>query len=141
MSPEIAEKMKSSIRRHEGFRKLPYTDTTGNLTIGYGRNLSSVGISQSEAEILLSDDITNATMELYKFLPLSRDLDDVRKAVLIEFTFNLGIAKVMQFRGMIKALTDKNYVNAAQHMRDSLWAKQVGNRAQDMAHSMETGIL
>jgi len=141
MSPEIADKLRNSIKKHEGFRQYLYTDSTGNASIGYGRNLHAVGISITEADILLGDDITNATMELYRFLPLAQDLDDVRKAVLIEFTFNIGIEKVLQFRAMIKALEEKDYKAAAAAMLDSEWAKQVHSRANDMSYSMETGIL
>ena len=39
------------LKEHEGRRLKPYTDTVGKLTIGYGRNLTDVGISDEEARI------------------------------------------------------------------------------------------
>ena len=41
------------IKEDEGCRLKPYTDTTGHITIGYGRNLSACGISKEEAEFFL----------------------------------------------------------------------------------------
>jgi lysozyme len=43
------------LKRHEGFSSTIYTDTTGHLSIGYGRNLSSIGISVEEALYLLGN--------------------------------------------------------------------------------------
>ena len=47
--------------------------------------------------------------------------------------FNLGINKLSQFHGMISALEAKNYTLAAQEALNSLWAKQVGDRAKQIA--------
>ena len=51
------------IAKHEGLRLKPYKDSVGKLTIGYGRNLDDVGISQEEAEILFSADVAQARKE------------------------------------------------------------------------------
>ena len=40
--------------RHEGLRLKPYRDTAGKLTIGVGRNLDDVGVSEAEAFALLN---------------------------------------------------------------------------------------
>ena len=42
---------------HEGLRLKPYKCTSGALTIGYGRNLDARGITEAEAEMMLSHDI------------------------------------------------------------------------------------
>ena len=49
--------LKAQLTRHEGLRLKPYRDTLGHLTIGVGRNLSEVGISEAEAIALLDADI------------------------------------------------------------------------------------
>ena len=141
MNPAILEKLKASIKKHEGFKQFPYHDTKNKITIGYGHNLSDVGLKESECDLLLSNDIFTATYELYHFIPWAQNLDDVRKAVMIEMTFNIGIEKVLQFRKLLDALQNKDYQQAAKEMLDSEWAKEVGNRAHDMAYSMESGIL
>ena len=141
MDSQIALKLRASIKRHEGLKKFPYRDSVGKLTIGYGRNISDVGISETEADIMLNDDIVNATADLYRHYPWTQDLDDVRKAVLIEMSFNLGIGGLMEFRNMLQHVQCGDYEIAAKDMLASDWAKQVGNRAHDLAFSMEKGIL
>jgi GH24 family phage-related lysozyme (muramidase) len=51
----ISDHLIQRIKIEEGFRRFPYFDIEGNITIGYGRNLRSVGISEEEAEILQGD--------------------------------------------------------------------------------------
>ena len=45
------------LKRHEGIKLTPYKCTSDKLTIGVGRNLEDVGISEQEAEMLLQNDI------------------------------------------------------------------------------------
>ena len=40
---------------------------------------------------------------------------------------------------MIKALEEGDYKRASQEMLDSRWARQVGQRAEDLARMMEEG--
>jgi len=42
---------------------------------------------------------------------------------------------------MIAAIQAKDYHRAAEEMRSSLWAKEVGKRAEHLAMIMETGNL
>ena len=53
MSDHMLQDLIEDLKRDEGFRSHPYRDTVGKLTIGYGRNLDDVGISEREAEQLL----------------------------------------------------------------------------------------
>lgn len=77
--------------------------------------------------------------DLDRTLPWWRGLDEVRKAILINMCFNLGLPRLMTFRKMLKALEDRNYELAAKEMLDSKWAKQVGNRAIELSEMMRTG--
>src|SRR3972149_7178326 len=83
--------LKSMLMRDEGLRLKPYTDSTGHLTIGFGRNLSQVGISLAEAEALLDHDIARTMADVQAALPWTVGLDDVRRSILINMAFNLGI--------------------------------------------------
>jgi lysozyme len=51
---ELITAFLSQLKRHEGFSSVIYIDITNHLSIGYGRNLSSVGISKEEAELITS---------------------------------------------------------------------------------------
>jgi lysozyme len=48
------------IKRDEGIRLKLYIDTVDKATIGCGRNLTDVGISQDEVFLLLYNDVTRA---------------------------------------------------------------------------------
>ena len=45
-------------------RLTPYRDTVGKLTIGVGRNLDDVGITDAEARFLLENDIARTVADL-----------------------------------------------------------------------------
>lgn len=128
------------VAAHEGFQSKPYTDTTGHLTIGYGRNLDEVGITQAEAETLLKNDLNNARLQCFAmFAGIFQDLSGNRQDVLIEMMFNLGWRKLKGFQKMRLALERKDFDMAAVEMLNSLWAKQVGQRALDLAELMRKG--
>lgn len=142
MDQVIAEKLKASIKRHEGLKKRAYVDTKGNITIGYGVNISSCDLSDSECELLLNNRILTATYELYRFVPWIQSLDDVRKAVMIELTYNIGIEDVLLFRKLLEALKEQNFAQAREELLNSKWANDVGiNRSHDMGHALESGVL
>lgn len=119
----------------EGYRQFPYKCTQGFLTVGYGRNLETVGITPEEAIYLLKNDIARTTKELRKF-SFWTNLDATRQAVLINMGFNLGINGLLKFHDMIMSLTRGNYSAAADAMKDSLWYKQVGERAERLCQLM-----
>lgn len=127
------------IKSHEGLRLKPYKDTEGILTIGYGRNLEDVGITEKEAEILLQNDIVRAEHDLIKVMPDVKKMNVVRYYVLVDMMFNLGFNGFNGFKRMIKAIKEKDYQKAADEMLDSKWAGQVKGRATELAEMMKTG--
>ncbi len=127
------------IIRHEGLRLKPYRCTSGKLTIGIGRNLEDNGISEAEAMLLLENDLKRVVHELTSNLPFYGNLEHERRHVLIDMGFNLGISRLLQFKKMLKALEAGNYSEAAKEMLNSKWAKQVGDRATELADVMRSG--
>lgn len=127
------------LKRDEGLLLKPYKDSVGKLTIGYGRNLNDVGVSAAEAEAMLASDVETATAHLHAYLPWTDSLDEVRRAVLVNMTFNMGIFSLVSFHSTLACLRVADYAAAAKQMLLSLWAKQVGDRAQRLAQQMETG--
>jgi len=127
------------LKRHEGIKLTPYKCTSDKLTIGVGRNLEDVGISEAEAEILLQNDIQRAVTQLKERYPWTLELDEVRLAALINFTFNVGIGTVSKFVNAMALLKAKNYDMAADEFLQSRWAEQVGQRAVDVTEQIRTG--
>ena len=127
------------LKRHEGLKLKPYKCTADKLTIGVGRNLEDVGISEEEAEMLLQNDIQRATVQIQREFPWTTELDEVRFAALINFTLNVGIGTVGKFVNAMALLRDGNYDMAADEFLNSRWAKQVGQRAIDVTDQIRTG--
>jgi len=141
MRPESRQKLKSLLTLHESYRQFPYTDTTGHLTIGIGRNLSDRGISAQEAYYLLDEDIQYFTDKLNHFLPFFHGLSENRQIALIDMCFNVGIQGFLNFRKAIVALEAWDYERAAKEILDSRWADQVGERARKIADIVKTDEL
>jgi len=126
----------------EGIKLKPYRDIVGNLTIGVGRNLYDVGITEDEALYLLNNDIKKAKEDVKKvFGEVYYELDPVRQSVLIDMMFNLGLPRFLTFKNFIKAVKEKNFLKASQEMLDSRWAKQVKKRAERLSYIMRTGKI
>ena len=117
----------------------PYKCTSDKLTIGIGRNLEDVGISEKEAEMLLQNDVQQVTAQLKEKFPWVLQLDEVRFAALINFTFNVGIGTASKFVNAMALLKAGNYGTAADEFLDSRWAKQVGQRAIEVTEQIRTG--
>ena len=132
-------KLIEQLKRHEGLRLTPYKCTADKWTIGVGRNLEDVGISEQEAEMLLQNDIQRVSSQLTQTFPWTLELDEVRLAALINFTFNVGIGTVSKFKNAMALLKAKNYDMAADEFLNSRWAKQVGNRAIEVTEQIRTG--
>ncbi len=127
------------LKRHEGMELKPYKCTSDKLTIGIGRNLEDVGISEKEAEMLLQNDVQQVTAQLKEKFPWVLQLDEVRFAALINFTFNVGIGTASKFVNAMALLKAGNYDMAADEFLDSRWAKQVGQRALEVTEQIRTG--
>ena len=126
------------VKRHEGLRLKPYLCTADKLTIGYGRNLEDMGISEDEATYLLQTDIDRCYSELSVFTWF-HELDQVRQEALVSMLFNLGLPRFLSFKKMIARLIDKEYSQAAEEIINSLYARQVGERANELAYMIERG--
>lgn len=131
------------IRLHEGLRLKPYRDTGDppRQTIGYGRNLTDSGITFEEAEYLLAHDLARAEQALDDALPWARHLDAVRRAVLVDMAYNLGIGGLLKFSRTLAAIEAGDYPRAAGMMLQSKWAAQVKGRARRLAAMMATGTV
>lgn len=132
-------KMIRQLRLHEGERLTPYRCTAGKLTIGVGRNLEDRGITAEESAYLLNNDIDREWKALITSLPWVTGLNDVRQRVLLDMSFNLGIAGLLKFKNTLATIQRGDYSKAADMMLDSLWARQVKGRATRLSQMMRTG--
>ena len=145
------ERLAEQIIEHEGVRLAVYDDATGepiskgytlkgHPTIGVGRLLTSDrGISREEAMSLLTHDLmwVAEKAESYGFW---HRLDSARQMVVMNMIFNMG-NRFDQFKKMIAAIENGDYVEASVQMLDSNWARQVKGRSKVLAEQMRTGII
>ncbi len=140
------------IQWHEGRRLVAYDDATGKSigpgstleghpTIGIGRALDVRGISDDEAEALFAADVAETSTALSRELAWVLELDPVRRAVLVDMAFNLGLRGVLSFRRALAALKAGDCETCAVEMLDSRWAEQVGRRATRDAWIMRAGVF
>lgn len=135
------DQIKSQLIRHEALRLKPYRDSVGKLTIGVGRNLDDVGLTEAEAMTLLDNDIRRTESDLSEHLDWWLRLDEARRVVLANMCFNLGITRLLGFRRFLLALQEGEYQQAADEMKNSLWYRQVKGRGVELEKIMRTGEL
>lgn len=132
-------RLKERLVISEDKRNKVYKDSLGIETIGVGRNLRDVGLSDDEVMYLLDNDIKRVIVDLDKRLPWWREMDEVRQSVVADMAFNMGINKLLTFVNTLRKMKDKDYNGAADGMLQSLWARQVKGRAVELARMMRSG--
>jgi lysozyme len=134
-------KLVEQLRRHEGVRTHAYKCTADMITVGVGRNIDEnggIGLSDDEIDYLLSNDIKRCQAELLAFSWFV-DLDPVRQDAMTNLLFNLGMTRLLGFKNALSAMERSEFVTAADEFMDSRWAKQVGNRADEVCEMIRTG--
>jgi len=131
--------LEAELRRDEGVRLKPYTDSVGKLTIGIGRNLTDVGISNPEASYLLVNDVASAEAQLNAHLSWWGTMSDARQRALLNMCFNMGWPKLSKFTTTIGHLQAGRYTAASATVLQSLWAQQVGVRADRISGMFRNG--
>lgn len=133
--------LKEMLIRHEGMRAHPYKCSAGKLTIGVGRNIEENGISHAEAMFMLQNDIRRCTKEAQTSIPEFDTFSPIRRMVIIDMIFNMGLPRFMKFNRLLSALAKRDWDWAANEMLDSDWAKQVHGRATELALMMRSDRL
>jgi lysozyme len=143
------QRLRDQLKKHEGVRQFVYDDVTGKPideacfvrgkpTIAVGRNLADRGLSEDEIEYLLDNDINDCIAEAQKFRWFEA-LDPVRQAAVTELLFNLGLTRLSGFKKFLNFMNEHRYAHAAGELKDSLWHRQVGSRAETLEKQILTG--
>lgn len=136
------KKMIEELRRDEGVVPYAYQDHLGYWTIGVGRLIDKRKggkLRDDEIDYLLNNDIEECMADLDKYLPWWRKMTEARQRVLVNMRFNLGLTGLLGFKNTLAAMEKGDYSKASEGMLDSLWARQVGNRAKRLASMMKDG--
>lgn len=98
--------------------------------IEYTRSLRKL-----ETHILEEDAKLSRVLSWYATAPF------VVKTVLINMSFNMGIAGLLGFRNTLAYMKAGEWSKAAANMRRSLWYRQVPKRAEYLARRIETQTI
>jgi len=126
------------LKRQEGLRLHPYDDN-GDQSIGYGRNLTSLGLTEQECEMLLDNDIERIENEVRARYDYFDDLSPERAAAVLSLAYNLGATRHAKFINHHSAMAAQNWTAAAANIYpNSLYAEQVPTRAKEIAEIILT---
>ena len=142
-------KLKEQLIKDEGVVYAVYLDHLGNPTLGVGHLITeddpefglSVGTPVFKARVwkLLRKDIDQAINDSKTFYGASEFdswPEEVRQ-IVVNMMFNMGINRMRGFVNFRAALERGDWKDAAKEGRDSLWYRQVTNRAERLMQRME----
>jgi lysozyme len=137
------KEFRDMIIRHEGMRTKPYKDSRGLPTIGIGHLIKpgedfSNGLTTDQVYQLFNNDLGHH-LNMAKQYPAWGSMDPVRKAAIADMTFNMGMFWKNSWKTLTKQMVAKDYSAAADNIRHTPYAQQVGNRALEVANMIETG--
>ena len=97
-------------------------------------------LPQPEADYLRDNRILAAveTAQAQPWWPMVQDCDP-RARAFIEILFNMGLAKFNEFTKAITAALQSDWQTCTAELLDSLWAHQVGARAETLASMVQSG--
>lgn len=135
------------LKRDEGLRLAAYPDPLSHgppWTIGYGHTGPDVheGLvwTEDQADAALQADVDKATNGLDEYLPWWRTLDDIRQDCLVNMAFNMGAVGLAGFHTFLGLVRSGDFAAAADDLQGTLWARQVGGRAERVVQEIRTGV-
>jgi lysozyme len=138
----------SMIKGHEGVRLEPYQDSLGLWTVGVGHLIGDgktlpaewkgKKLTMQEVDDLFAQDFAHHK-EMAKKVPGWDLANETGQAALIDLTFNMGGAWYKKFPAAAKALASGDFSKAADELTDSLWYKQVKDRAKTIVSMVRGG--
>jgi len=141
------------IKQHEGVRPHVYLDSKGIPTVGIGFNLlrpdaksmiSNLGLdydkvlsgtqdlSDQQMHNLFSACLKIAYADAKKYIPSFDNLPRDIKLGILDLSFNLGFNRLSKFTKTKEFIVRGDYRSAANELKNSKWATQVGKRAKNI---------
>jgi lysozyme len=135
-------KLRSLLVLHEGVVPYAYKDSLGYWTIGVGFLIDREKGGRMPKPVMdfwLDYELKEKDRELEAAAPWITGLDEVRRAVLVDMAYNLGVAGLLKFTTTLGHVKAGNFAAASESMLKSKWATQVGRRAQRLSDMMRSG--
>ena len=141
------DKLREEIEYDEGVVYEVYLDHLGLPTFGIGHLVrdsdpehgADVGTPVSKERVIevFNQDMITVVEDCHKLYPDFPSLPEEVKRIIANMMFNMGYSRLKKFRKMRSAITNRDWNEAAVQMKDSLWARQVPNRANRLIERMK----
>ena len=141
------EQVQKQLEIDEGVEYKVYLDHLGYATFGIGHLVldtdpehgCDIGTAVSEERVTeaFQKDLDISISECKVLYDLWDDYPGEVQEILVNMMFNLGRPRLSKFKNMKKALDSRCWELAATEGRDSLWYRQVGNRAERLMTRLE----
>lgn len=133
------DRLSQRIKSHEGYRTVPYRDSLGFWTVGWGHYIHDMDLDDFDnvgqvMEIVLDpevhvawfeNDLAEALLAAEEFAgPAWDQLRESRKGVITEMAFQLGEPKLEKFVKFQAAVLNGDFETARVEMLDSRWARK-----------------
>ena len=141
------DRVRKQLEIDEGVVYEIYNDHLGYPTFGIGHLVRKTdpeyglmvgdSVSKERVQEAFEADLSVACNECSILYYDWHKFPDEVQEILVNMMFNLGRPRLSKFRNMKKALDKRDWKLAAVEGRDSLWYRQVSNRAERLMTRME----
>ena len=135
----LTDRLREELKIDEGCKYEVYLDHLGLPTFGIGHLITDkdpehqMGMGTPVNEIRVNEafeqDVHVTLGECRKLFDDWDNLPEEVRLITANMMFNMGRPRLSQFKKMIQAIKDSNWIEAGNQMQDSRWYKQVTNRA------------
>lgn len=140
-------KLRKELERDEGKLNKIYKDHLGYPTFGIGHLITltdpeygkPIGTPVSEERVIeaFNIDIANTLNYCDKLYFDFNELPEEAQLVIANMMFNLGYTGLSKFKNMKKAIQKRDWMKAAEEMKDSKWYGQVTKRADRLINRIK----
>ena len=93
--------------------------------------------SKERCNAVFDEDVKTVIADCHKLYSDFDDLPEEVQRIIANMMFNMGRPRLSQFKKMIQAIRDGDWIEAGNQMQDSRWYKQVTNRADRLISRMK----
>ena len=140
------EKLREGLKRDEGCEYKIYNDPLGYSTFGIGHLITendpehgqSLGTEVSENRVIeaFESDVETVIKDCKVLYYDFHNLPEEVQRIIANMMFNMGRTRLSKFREMKSGVSRRDWNDAADEMVDSIWYRQVTNRANRLVERM-----
>ena len=142
------EKLREELERDEGVKYEVYNDHLGLPTFGIGHLIidsdpeygAVIGTEVRDYRVkeAFEEDVQNVLTDCEKLYVQWEHLPEEVQLIIANMMFNMGRTRLSKFKGMKAGVDSRDWNKAADEMVDSVWYRQVTNRADRLVERMRS---